>query len=388
MAKEKPIEKTISWKYALSEILLGQEEENAVLEVIRSKWLSMGPKTESLEAEFKKASGTSYALATSNCTTALHLAVSSLELQAGDEVIVPALSFVATANVVVCAGARPVFADIESLSRPLLDPQDVERKISPRTRAMIVMHYAGYPCRMTELKQIAMKHRLAIIEDAAHAVGSRFENQPCGALGDIGCFSFFGNKNLPAGEGGMIVTRDERRYLKMKSQRSHGMTSLSWDRFKGHSSGYDVTDIGYNYRMPELTAAVALCQLHKLPVHNQARDFVFDSYVENLRSEKRLLIPFSSAQAPGGRHLMPVLLDEKTSRTEFMKRLASRGIQSSIHYPPIYSFSFYRNSPSLSQSALPVTEEFSNRVVTLPFHPGLDRRAVDEISEVVLESLK
>ena len=360
-------------EFLLSEILLGPEEEEAVLRVVRSRWLSMGPEVQRLEAEFAIFAGAKHVLATANCTAALHLAMLALDVGPGDEVIVPALSFVATANAALYCGARIVFADVESVSRPTLDPADVARKLTSRTKAIVAMHYAGYPCRMDALAEVARD--VPIVEDAAHCAGSRFHGRACGTIGRIGCFSLFGNKNLPAGEGGLIATDDPALFERMHRQRSHGMTSLSWDRARGHASSYDVTTLGYNYRMPELSAAIARAQLAKLPAHNAARDAVFAAYMRDLARIRGVTALFADADPPGSRHLMPVLLDNAARRGDVMARLKERGVQTSIHYPPIYSFSYLRDTIA----DCPNTDAFASRVVTLPFHPGLSKDDVATI---------
>jgi dTDP-4-amino-4,6-dideoxygalactose transaminase len=380
-------EKAPEWRYMLSDVDFDAAEESAVVAVIRSKWLSMGPRTAEFEKQFSAYVGSRFALATSNCTTALHLAVLDAGVGPGDEVIVPSLSFVATANAVLYAGAKPVFADIESLERPLLSVSDVEKKLSPRTRAIIPMHFAGYPCDMDPLLAIAKARNLRVIEDDAHAVGSRYGGKACGTLGDVGCFSFFANKNLPAGEGGMITTNDPELFEAMKRRRSHGMTTLSWDRAKGHSFSYDVVELGFNFRMPELTAAVALVQLGKLDAHNAQRDRVFAEYVQQLGSHAKLTIPFVKERAPGARHILPVLLREDVDRAIFMQRLREAGIQSSIHYPPIHRFSHHGKIQAESPPALPLTEAYSARTVTLPFHPGLSASDVAQICDAIRAAL-
>ena len=201
-----------TWKYLLSDIDIDQREKKAVMDVLESKWLSMGKRTREFEEKFSSFAGTPFALATGNCTAALHLALASLGIGLGDEVIVPSMTFVATSNAILYTGARPVFADIVSPKRPLLDPDEIERKITKRTKAVMVMHYAGYPCSMEKIRSAARKHGLYIIEDAAHAVGSFHGGRMCGTIGDVGCFSFFANKNLPVGEGGMLVTPHQEVY--------------------------------------------------------------------------------------------------------------------------------------------------------------------------------
>jgi dTDP-4-amino-4,6-dideoxygalactose transaminase len=371
----------------LSDVDFDETEERAVLEVIRSKWLSQGARTAEFEQRFAEYSGARFALAVANCTAALHLAMLAAGIGPGDEVIVPSLSFVATANAVLYVGATPVFAEIDSLERPLLTPSTVRAVMTDKTRAVVPMHYGGYPCDVAGLRALGGAAGLRVIEDAAHAVGSRVNGRMCGTLGDIGCFSFFANKNLPAGEGGMLTTDDADLFEAMKLRRSHGMTSLSWDRLKGHSFGYDVVGVGYNFRMPELTAAVGIAQLGKLERHNRERDRVFSDYVAALAGQRKLTLPFAAEPAPGARHLFPIVLAEGVDRRAFMQSLRDAGIQTSIHYPPIHRFSHYVKLAGGTPKSLPLTEQYSERVVTLPFHPGLTGSDVALICEQVARAL-
>ncbi|MBW2408323.1 MAG: DegT/DnrJ/EryC1/StrS family aminotransferase [Deltaproteobacteria bacterium] len=384
-------EYTSTWKYLLSDIDFDEYETNAVLNVLNSKWLSMGPKTKEFEKDFGRYADVPFALATANCTTALHMALICLGIGQGDEVIVPSLTFVATSNSVLYAGARPVFADISSLDCPLIDPQDIEKKVTPNTKAIIVMHYAGYPCDMGQITALAKKHNLFIIEDAAHGVGSFYGERMCGTIGDIGCFSFFANKNLPVGEGGMLVTRDREIYDRAARLRSHGMTSLTWDRVKGHAYSYDVVDLGYNYRPTEISGAIGLTQLQKLPGNNEKRNEIFKEYIKMLSNNEHILLPFSETGADGryARHLFPVVLNEDINRESFIAKLRDYGIQTSIHYPPVHKFSYYQAILEEDQTqGLNNTEAYGKRVVTLPMHPMLTRDDVKEICKCLELSLK
>jgi dTDP-4-amino-4,6-dideoxygalactose transaminase len=378
-----------AWKYLLSDIDFDERERRAVSAVLDSKWLSMGPKTKEFEERFRQYSGSPFALATVNCTSALHMALVSLDIHKGDEVIVPAVTFVATSNAVLYTGARPVFADITSVKCPLIDPEDIERKITSRTKAIIVMHYAGYPCDMGRIKAIARKNRLFVIEDAAHAVGSYYDDKMCGTIGDIGCYSFFANKNLSVGEGGMLVTRHDKVYSRVSKLRSHGMTSLTWDRAKGHSYSYDVVDLGYNYRPTEITGAIGIAQLKKLDKNNKKRNQFFDEYVTLLNNSKKLRIPFSSFGGRFSRHLFPVILDPRIDRQSFMSEMKKQGVQTSVHYPPVHLFSYYKEILAKSQArGLENSEEYGSRVVTLPMHPLLKIKDIKKICDCVQECLK
>lgn len=385
----KPADKPV-WKYLLSDIDFDEKETKAVTDVLGSKWLSMGPKTKEFEDRFGQYAGVPFSVATANCTMALHMALVCIGIGKGDEVILPALTFVATSNAVLYTGARPVFADIYGIKRPLMDPADIKRKITPRTKAIMVMHYAGYPCDMGRIISIARNNGLYIIEDAAHAVGSYYRNKMCGTLGDIGCFSFFANKNLPTGEGGMLVTRHQEIYDKILKLRSHGMSSLTWDRVRGHSYSYDVVDLGYNYRTTEINAAIGIVQLKKLSMNNKKRNAIFRKYTERLSKSDDLTIPFADPEVGGryARHLFPIVLDKHIDRQAFMAGLKEQGIQTSIHYPPVHMFSYYKKILRKNQASnLIHTEDYGRRVVTLPMHPLLTKNDIKEICTGIEQSL-
>jgi dTDP-4-amino-4,6-dideoxygalactose transaminase len=261
----------MEWRIPLSDIDFDDNEAVAVQNVIKSRWLTMGKVTQEFESSFADYNQTKHAIAVTNATAALHLACLALGIGPGDEVIVPSLTFVATANAVRYVGATPVFADIVSPDDLTVSPAAINSLITPRTRAIIVMHYAGYPCDMSTILSIAKQHGLFVIEDAAHAIGSELNGRKLGTFGDISCFSFFSNKNMTTGEGGMLTTDNDDLAQKLSRLRSHGMTSLTWDRHKGHAWSYDVVDLGYNYRIDEIRAALGLAQLAKVEKNNECR---------------------------------------------------------------------------------------------------------------------
>jgi len=354
----------MEWRVPLADLDYGEEEEQAVLEVLRSKWLTMGAVTKRFEEKFSQLTGSKHAIAVSNATVALHLACLALGIGPGDEVIVPSLSFVATANAVLYCGAEVRFADVVGLDDLTIDPKSIEQLITPQTKAIIVMHYAGYPCRMEEIKTIADQHHLPIIEDAAHAPGASLDGKAMGAWGDVGCFSFFSNKNLPTGEGGMVVTDRDDLAEKIRLQRSHGMTSLTYDRHKGHAFSYDVVDLGFNYRIDEIRSALGLVQLNKLEINNERRKVLTHKYWEGLESVE-IGLPFNTIdRGEPSFHIFPIVLPGHINREAFMTGLRDAGIQSSIHYRPIHTFSYYRDR--IGEVHLPITEDVSRREVTLP----------------------
>jgi dTDP-4-amino-4,6-dideoxygalactose transaminase len=253
-----------AWQVPLSDLTVPDDMVRAVEEAVSSGWWSMGPRVEAFEAEFATLLGSRHAFGVANGTAALHLALLAAGCRPGDEVVVPSLNFVAAANTIAHVGATPVFCDISGMHDLNLDPKDVEAAITPATRAIVVLHYGGFACDMGSVLQLAEQHGLVVIEDAAHAPGSTWEGRMCGTLGRVGCFSFFSNKNLPIGEGGMVVTDDDAIAESLRLLRSHGMTTLTWDRHRGHASSYDVVLQGFNYRLDELRAAMGVVQLRRL----------------------------------------------------------------------------------------------------------------------------
>ena len=274
----------------------------------------MGPKTQQFEAEFAGFLGIKHAFAVANGTAALHLACEAVGLKAGDEVLCPALTFVASANAILYTGARPVFVDILGPQNLNLSAADAASKITERTRAIMVVHYAGYPCDLDAIRDLAQRHGLAIIEDCAHAPGAVYHSRDglkkLGTLGSIGCFSFFSNKNMTTGEGGMLVTDDDELAQKIRIARSHGMTSLTWDRHKGHSFSYDVVARGYNYRLDELRAALGIVQLQRLAAGNGQRRQLTRMYQEKLQPLSQIQIPFLAGPEGSAHHIFPILLKD------------------------------------------------------------------------------
>lgn len=378
----------MSWQIPLADIDLGTEEMIAVQQVLESRWLTMGAVTQDFESEFKVYSGAKYALAVTNCTAALHLACLAVGVKPGDEVIVPSLTFVATANAVRYVGAVPVFADIVGVNDLTISLESIQKKMTDRTKALIVMHYGGVPCDMTAIMNFAREHQLKVIEDAAHAVGSRLDGRMMGTWGDVGCYSFFSNKNMTTGEGGMVVTDDEEIFSRIRLLRSHGMTSLTWDRHQGHAWSYDVVDLGYNYRIDEVRAAIGRVQLKKLERNNTRRRALNEIYFRLLSEYcPQMHIPFTVHRGISACHLMPVLLPAGCDRRVFMENMKASGIQTSIHYPPIHQFSGYRQLDSANGSDLPLTEEVTVHEVTLPLYPMLDEKDLTYIVQTAQTAL-
>lgn len=381
-------------KYQLSDIDYDEREVEAVAEVIRGKWLSLGPKTAEFEQRFAEFLGAKHAVAVSSCTAALHLAMLALKLGPGDEVLVPSYTFVATANAITYVGAKPVFVDITGPDDLNLDPDDVEAKITPRTKAIVPVHLAGFPADMDRIMAIAKEYDLVVIEDACHAIGGRYSGVAgegssaamVGTRGNASCFSFFANKSLVTGEGGMLVTNDDEIAAAVRLARSHGMTKSSWDKASGRATDYDVRQVGYNYRCTELTSALGLVQLAKLPTAIQRRRALAARYHSRLSKIDGLSLPFARQFASSSHYLFPVLVASASHRDSFRQRLLARGIQTSVHYPPVHCFSHYREACPTT-APLTRTLDASKREATLPLHPLLRGSDVDAISEAVIAEI-
>ncbi|MGH1418883.1 MAG: DegT/DnrJ/EryC1/StrS family aminotransferase [Hyphomicrobiaceae bacterium] len=381
----------MNWKYALCEPNLDQAEISAAVECISSAWLSMGPRTRAFEEAFAELHGCKHAIAVSSGTAALHLAMLALDIgqSADDEVIQPSINFVAAANMTKAVGARPVFADIVSLTEPTIDPEKIELAITEKTRAIVVMHYGGYACRMNEIVALCKKYNLHLIEDACHAPATPAPDntgQMLGAIGDIGCFSFFSNKNMTCGEGGMIVTDNDALAKRMRALRSHGMTTLSWERHKGRASTYDVTTHGFNYRIDDLRSAIGLVQLGKLPAANAARQAHAKRYAEAIARHARSDISYLFGKAPtaGSAHVAGIIVPAN-KRDRVRQGMSDVGIQSSLHYPCVHHFSGF--GAEGHGADLRLSEVFSNQMITLPLYPTMPEEAGEEIVSAIVRCL-
>jgi dTDP-4-amino-4,6-dideoxygalactose transaminase len=380
------------WKVLLSDIDISSAEQERVRKILKSRWLSLGEVTVRFEKEFAKFLGVGHAVAVSNGTAALHLALLAAGIGPGDEVLVPSMTFVATVNSILYCGAKPVFVEIDGTHNLNISIDDLKRRITEQTKAIMIVHYGGYPVDMPRVKEMAaqaesrLRTKIQIIEDAAHAPGAQVAGKKCGTWGDIGCFSFFANKNLVTGEGGMLVTDSDRLAEKLRLMRSHGMTTLSWERHQGHASTYDVVDLGYNYRLTEMQAALGIEQLNKLKKSNLRRKQLTEAYRHYLADVQELTIPFAGNAGQPSYHILPLILAEGQDRESLIDRLKRKGIQTSIHYPPVHHFSFYRQR--LPEVSLPLTESVAKRQLTLPLHSKMKNSDIILVCREIKNALR
>jgi dTDP-4-amino-4,6-dideoxygalactose transaminase len=363
----------------LFDLRLRDEDIEAVVQALRSGWLTMGPRTQAFEQAFAAHVGVRHAVAVSSCTAALHLAYLAAGVGPGDEVVVPSYTFVATVAAVLHCGGTPVFADILGAEDLSLDPEDVRRCLSSRTKAVACVHFAGYPAPVDRLSALCADRGVALIEDAAHAPSGTLDGRRLGTWGKAATFSLFSNKVLAVGEGGLLVTDEDAVAQQARSLRSHAMTSSSWDRHSGHTDTYDVTDLGFNYRIDEPRSALALSRLGGLERDISLRRRLTRMYRARLREHTGLVVPFTDESVEDSCcYVMPVLLRDGARRDEVRIALRERyGVQTSIHFPPVHRFSAYRERyPELS---LPRTEDVSRREITIPLFAHMSDAQLERV---------
>ncbi|KAA3617047.1 MAG: DegT/DnrJ/EryC1/StrS family aminotransferase [Calditrichaeota bacterium] len=371
----------MSYQIPLFDLNFDTEEEKAVLETIRSKWISTGPKTAEFEKTFAEMLHAKHALALSNCTVTLHMALKVLGIGPDDEVLCPSLTFVATVNAIRYVNAVPVFCDVTSMADLTIDPKEIEKHITDKTKAIIVMHYGGFSCEMDTIMAIAKKHNLKVIEDASHSPLSEYKGNKLGTIGDIGCFSFFSNKNISTGEGGMLITNNEDFFNRAKLLRSHGMTSLSYERAKGHSTSYDVVDLGFNYRMDDIRASIGISQLKKIRSDLEKREALRKLYIEELADLEGIEIPFKNHSDFTSNYIFPIVLKNSTfeKRDSIRDQLKEKGIQTSVHYPAVHHFSIYKDDAC----SLPKTDYITDNEITLPMYGKLLPEEIEYIIKLI-----
>lgn len=364
---------------------IGEEEIAEVVDTLRSGWLTFGPKTQRFEEEFCRLAGARHAIAVNSCTSGMHLALLAAGIGPGDEVILPTLTFASTANVVLHCGATPVLADVcdDDLN---LDPEDVARRLTPRTKAIMPVHYAGQPCRMDELLALARAHRLRVIEDAAHAAGASYRGRPIGSLGDATVFSFYAIKNLTTGEGGMVTTGDDELAQRVRVLRANGLDASAWNRYAAAGSPfYTVLEPGFNYKMTDVAAAIGLVQLRRLEGLNARRMRLAERYTALLARVPRLRTPALRPEADSNWHLYVVrLVDEAgITRDELVEGLKRRGIGTAVHFLPVHLHPYYRERLGTGPGDYPVAEHAFESMLSLPLFPSMRDEDVDRVVDAI-----
>ncbi|MGD0917279.1 MAG: DegT/DnrJ/EryC1/StrS aminotransferase family protein [Thermodesulfobacteriota bacterium] len=370
---------------------IGEEEIAEVCQSMRSGWVGTGPKVKKFEEMFKKFKNCRYAIAVSSCTAALHLSLLVLEIKPGHEVITSPLTFASTANSIVHAGARPVFADV-TLETMNIDPVDVERRINKKTKAIIPVHLSGRPCEMDALMELASRFHLCVVEDAAHAIESSYKGKPIGTMGDLGCFSFYVTKNITTVEGGMVVTDQDEFANRIKSLALHGLTEDAWQRFSDEGfKHYQVVCAGFKYNMTDIQASIGIHQLEKIETKAQRRKEIWEIYNQSFR-ELPLILPFP--MPPDQRHayhLYTPLLDlerVRCTRDEFLQALHKEKIGAGIHYISLHLHPFYQETYGYRRGEFPNAEFISDRTFSLPFSANLTDQDVEDVIKAVKKILE
>ena len=369
---------------------ISENEINAVNECMRSGWLTMGKKVSEFEQRFNEYLGAKNSVAVNSCTAALHLAFCCVGLEEGDEVIVPTTTFTATAEVLRYFKARPVMVDIERDTH-LIDAAKIEEKITKKTKAIIPVHFAGQPADMDAIQSIAEKHRLFVIEDAAHSLPSRYKGKFIGTIGDVTCFSFYATKTLTTAEGGMAVTTRDQWADKMRKLRLHGISRDTWTRLgKENIWQYDVIDAGYKYNTTDINAAMGIEQLKKNDLMNSLRTRIAEKYSHAFKDNDAIILYHVKKERETCWYLYPVKLNLQAlsiDRNQFVDELYKRGIETSVHFIPLYKFSYYREL-GYDRDSFPASDWVFDRTFSLPIYPGMKENEVDYVIDNVLDVIK
>ncbi|MBI5949589.1 MAG: DegT/DnrJ/EryC1/StrS family aminotransferase [Chloroflexi bacterium] len=368
---------------------IDEDEIAAVVETLRSGWLTTASNAKALEQELAAYCGAKYVNVLNSCTAAMHLCLAAWDIGPGDEVITTPYTFSATANVIVHTGATPVFADIREWDANI-DPEMVERAVTPRTKAIIPVHFAGEPCQMDAIMEIARRHNLKVLEDAAHAVGSLYRGRPIGTIGDATAFSFYANKNMTTGEGGALATDDEALSDRVRMLTLHGMTRDAWNRYDaGGSWRYDIQEFGFKDNLTDLAAALGRGQLRRLDAMNEARTRAAQRYFANLADEEHLVLPRFSEENRQAWHLFVVRVKDSSPvpRDDVIRQLAERGIQTSVHFIPLHYFTAYQRLGHWQKGDFPVAEKVFEGAISLPMYQDLSDTDVDDVCAALREIL-
>ena len=367
-----------------------EEEINEVVDSLKSAWIGTGPKVQIFEENFKKYIGSEYALAVNSCTSALHLSLLMADIKQGDEVITTPMTFVATANAIIHTGAKPVFIDIDEKTMNI-DENKIEEKITEKTKAIIPVHFAGRPCNMDAISELKEKYDLKIIEDAAHAIESKYKNKKIGNIGDSACFSFYATKNITTGEGGIITTNNDEWAEKISVMRLHGLSKDAWKRYSNEESGeYQAIYPGYKYNMTDIQAALGIHQLKKINKFQEIRKNIWNTYNEEFANLPITLPLDEEKNTIHAKHLYTILLNPEAniSREKFRKELYQRGIGTGIHFISVHLHPYYKKTFNFKEEDFPISNNISKRTVSIPLTSKLNEEEVNRITTAVKEILK
>ena len=361
-----------------------------VVETLKSGWIGTGPRANKLESMFKEYKGTKHAMALNSCTAGIHLALLAAGIGSGDEVITSPMTFCATANTVIHAGGTPVFADVERATMNI-DPKEIERKITKKTKAILPVHFAGRPCKMDEIMDIARKYDLKVIEDCAHAIETEYKGRKAGTFGDLGCFSFYVTKNIITGEGGMVITDNDEYAAKIKILGLHGMSKDAWKRFSDEGyKHYQVMYPGFKYNMMDLQAAIGIKQMPLIEKYSRRRREIWNKYNEAF-SELPVFTPAPEEKdTRHALHLYSLLIDidkSKKSRDEVLNALHKENIGTGVHYLALHTQPYYMNTYGYKQGDYPNAEFISDRTLSLPLSPKLTDEDVNDVISAVKKVL-
>jgi len=365
---------------------IAEEEMRKVVLTLKSGILTTGPKTAQFEKNFSGYLGCKYSIAVNSGTAALHIALAALGIKKDDEVIVPAMTFTATAQAICYTGAKPILVDVDKLTHNI-DIAGIKKAITPRTKAIVPVHYAGQPCDMDEIMAIAKKYGLYVVEDAAHALPAVYKNRKIGAIGDITCFSFYATKPLCTGEGGMAVTENRKWADKMRILRIHGISHGFFNRYaKPNTWHYSVEDLGFKYNMPDMAAALGLAQLKRQYFMYKKRLYIANKYSKCLAGQNQMILPEIRPGIKTAWHLYVIKIKPemlKINRDEFIRQLSALGVSASVHFIPLYRHLFYKKAYGYSPKDFPNCEWLYKRIISLPIYPGMQDKEIDYVTDSV-----
>jgi len=365
---------------------IDEEEIRSVVETLKSGWLTTGVKVKRFEDEFARYLGCSHAIAMNSCTAALHLALEAIGIEEGDEVIVPTMTFTATAEVVHYFKARPVLVDCRRDTFNI-DADCVERSITPKTKAIIPVHFGGQPCDMEPILEVARRHKLFVIEDAAHALPAKYRDKTVGTIGDITCFSFYATKTITTGEGGMATTQNPEWAARMRMMSLHGISHDAWKRYTKEGSWYyEVVQPGFKYNLTDIGAAIGIEQLKKCDAFGAARNGIAAMYDERFSDLAEIQTPVCKPDVQHAWHLYVIQLDLerlKINRHQFIEALKEQGVGTSVHFIPLHLHPYYRDKFGYAPDDFPNATQIYQRIISLPIYPKMTKANIEHVIAAV-----